>query len=214
MPEYTAPRFLSSALIVIDMQNDFVLPGASACVEGTSAVVPQVAELVNAYRQVGLPVIHIVRLYEPDGTNADLCRRAHIQQAGGGIAEPGTEGAQIVEALRPSPTLKLDTASLLAGHAQAVGEHEFIFYKPRWGAFYGTALEVFLREHGIDTLVFAGCNFPNCPRTSIYEASERDFRLVLARDAVSQLYPKGEEELASIGVRLMGVGAIRAELGL
>ena len=48
-----------------------------------------------------------------------------------------------------------------------------------------------------------GCNFPNCPRTSIYEASERDFRIVLAEDAVSGLYRTGREELENIGVRLM-----------
>ena len=51
--------------------------------------------------------------------------------------------------------------------------------------------------------MFCGCNFPNCPRTSIYEASERDFRVVLAHDAISGLYERGERELANIGVRLM-----------
>lgn len=76
-------------------------------------------------------------------------------------------------------------------------------YKPRWGAFYETSLEDHLRRHGVSTIVFCGCNFPNCPRTSIYEASERDFRLVLAEDAISGLYEKGREELENIGVRLM-----------
>jgi hypothetical protein len=55
----------------------------------------------------------------------------------------------------------------------------------------------------VTTAVFCGCNFPNCPRTSIYEASERDFRIVLADDAVSGLYDKGREELKNIGVWLM-----------
>ena len=55
----------------------------------------------------------------------------------------------------------------------------------------------------VGSLVFCGCNFPNCPRTSIYEASERDFRIVLARDAISGLYERGEKELIAIGVHLM-----------
>ncbi len=76
-------------------------------------------------------------------------------------------------------------------------------YKPRWGAFHGTRLEEHLRAAGVDTLVFCGANFPNCPRTSIYEASERDFRVVLARDALSGLYERGEAELAGIGVLLL-----------
>jgi nicotinamidase-related amidase len=54
----------------------------------------------------------------------------------------------------------------------------------------------------VTTLVFSGCNFPNCPRTSIYEASERDFRVVVARNAVSGLYERGERELVGIGVHL------------
>jgi nicotinamidase-related amidase len=75
-------------------------------------------------------------------------------------------------------------------------------YKPRWGAFYDTDLEQHLRESGSNTLVFAGCNFPNCPRTSIYEASERDFRIVLVSDAISGLYDRGIAECRSIGVHV------------
>ena len=56
--------------------------------------------------------------------------------------------------------------------------------------------------HGVDTLVFAGCNFPNCPRTSVYEASERDFRIALVDDAVSGLYDRAVDKLRGIGVTL------------
>jgi nicotinamidase-related amidase len=73
-------------------------------------------------------------------------------------------------------------------------------YKPRWGAFYDTKLDQHLRESGSNTLVFAGCNFPNCPRTSIYEASERDYRIILVSDAVSGMYERGIEECRAIGV--------------
>jgi hypothetical protein len=62
----------------------------------------------------------------------------------------------------------------------------------------------------VDTIVFCGANFPNCPRTSIYEASERDFRLVAARDALSGLYERGERELAGIGVLLLESGEVCA----
>lgn len=75
-------------------------------------------------------------------------------------------------------------------------------YKPRWGAFFATPLSEFLGLLGVDSLVVCGCNFPNCPRTTIYEASERDVRVALVRDATSGLYERGEAELASIGVHL------------
>lgn len=49
-------------------------------------------------------------------------------------------------------------------------------------------------------MVFSGCNFPNCPRTSIYEASERDYKIALAEDAISGLYEQGKTELVNIGI--------------
>jgi nicotinamidase-related amidase len=113
--------------------------------------------------------------------------------------------------------MELDAGLLLDGGVQELGRKEVAIFKPRWGAFYRTPLEEHLRGQGVSTIVFAGCNFPNCPRTSIYEASERDFRVVLVRDAISGLYERGEQELAGIGVRLMSAaeveGSLRAPVG-
>ena len=67
----------------------------------------------------------------------------------------------------------------------------------------GTRLEEHLRSLSTSTLVFAGCNFPNCPRTSIYEASERDFRVVAVEDAISGLDERGRTELEAIGARVV-----------
>jgi nicotinamidase-related amidase len=88
---------------------------------------------------------------------------------------------------------------------------EVVIYKPRWVAFYGTGLEAHLREREVSTVVFCGCNFPNCPRAAIYEASERDFRIVLIGDAVSGLYDRGRQEMVNIGVAVLSTGeAVRA----
>ena len=110
--------------------------------------------------------------------------------------------------MKPDSSIRLSSKQLLAGELQQIGSNEFIMYKPRWGAFYGTHLEEFLKKREIDTLVFSGCNYPNCPRTSIYQASKRDFRVALATDAMSQLYPKGEEEMKNIGVSLLRTNEI------
>jgi hypothetical protein len=63
-------------------------------------------------------------------------------------------------------------------------------------------------RHHHDRLLRA--NFPNCTRTSIYEASERDFRIVLATDAISRLYDRASKELANIGVHLMNSSELLA----
>ena len=98
-----------------------------------------------------------------------------------------------------APGPDLDDDLLLAGRPQPLGPAEYALWKPRWGAFHRTPLARILREHGVDTVVFAGCNLPNCPRASIIEAHERDYRVVLATDAVSQASEQGFREIAGIG---------------
>jgi len=204
MPEdsYTAPDFATAALITIDTQRD-VLDGGALEIAGTSAALPQMSALLRGFRAAGAPIVHIVRLYAPDGSNAERCRRA-LLEGGAPILHPGADGSQLAHELLPDPAQRLDDALLLGGGVQQLAEREVAIYKPRWGAFFRTPLEDHLRAAGVTTLVFSGCNFPNCPRTSIYEASERDFRIVLARDAISGMYERGERELANIGVQLMG----------
>jgi nicotinamidase-related amidase len=206
--DQTAPNKTHSALLTIDVQNDFVIPGAPAEIPGTYALVPAIRDLVSAFRKAGFPVIHVVRLYEPDGSNVELCRRRLFEQ-GRGFVFPGTMGAELVSSLKPNEDVKLNSPLLLAGGLQVIGEHEWIIYKPRWGAFYSTGLESHLRSLGVDTLVISGCNFPNCPRTTIYEASERDFKIVLVTDALSGLYEQGIKEMTNIGVHLMNAEECR-----
>jgi nicotinamidase-related amidase len=202
---YTAPDFSSAALVTIDTQRD-VLDGGALEIAGTSAALPQMRALLDGFRAARAPIVHIVRLYEPDGSNADICRRELLEE-GAPILHPGADGTQLARELLPAAGQRLDDELLLSGGAQPLADAEVAIYKPRWGAFYKTTLE-HLREHRVSTLVFCGCNFPNCPRTSIYEASERDFRIVLARDAISGLYERGERELEHIGVRLMGAADV------
>jgi nicotinamidase-related amidase len=210
--DYLSPDFGAAALVTIDTQVD-TLDGEALEIRGTSAAVPQIAAIARAFRAAGRPIVHIVRLYESDGSNVDLCRRAAVE-AGVPILAPGSRGSQLAPGILAEPgSFTLESESLLRGVPQEVGATEVVMYKPRWGAFYETGLEDHLRRHQVSTIVFCGCNFPNCPRTSIYEASERDFRIVLAEDAISGLYDRGREELGNIGVRLMPAAEIIASLG-
>ena len=209
---YTRPSAGSAALVLIDVQRDFVdvsdhMGGkqASMPVAGTAAAIAAMSKLAKAFRERRLPIVHVVRLYQPDGSNVDLVRLRLIEQ-GARIAAPGSAGSQIAADLVPD-VVELDHELLLSGGLQQIGTAEHVIYKPRWGAFYRTSLERHLRESGIDTVVFAGCNFPNCPRTSIYEASERDFRIVLVSDAVSGLYDRGVDECRAIGVDVRDLSA-------
>jgi len=192
----------SCALITIDVQNDFTLKGSPAEIPGTTEVVPNIVKLLTDFRRTNSPIVHVVRLYLSDGSNVDLCRREKIR-SGLSLVRPETDGAELVAELKPSPEIRLHSKQLLNGDVQQIAPNEFVIYKPRWGAFYDTGLEKLLQTLKVDSLIFCGCNFPNCPRTSIYEASERDFHVALAGDAVSGLYDKGKQELEKIGVSVV-----------
>jgi nicotinamidase-related amidase len=204
--DYTRPEYSAIALLTIDVQRDF-LDGQPAGIPGTSAILPNLTDVVRAFRSAGRPIVHVVRIYAPDGSNVDSCRRALVE-AGTRVVCPGTDGVELAESLGLPSFQRLDTDRLLSGELQSFGPREWAMYKPRWGAFFGTQLEGHLRRLGVTTLAIAGCNFPNCPRTTIYEASERDFRIVLVDDAVSGLYDRGRQELTGIGVALMSAAAL------
>jgi nicotinamidase-related amidase len=207
---YTRPLPGSAALVLIDVQRDFYAEDAPMPIAGTAAAIPAMARLAKEFRDRARPIVHVVRLYRSDGSNADMVRKLAIER-GARFAVPGSAGSQIASELLPNP-VDLDHDLLLGGELQQVGEYEHVMYKPRWGAFYETKLEQHLRDTGSDTLVFAGCNYPNCPRTSIYEASERDFRTVLVSDAVSGLDDRGIKECRAIGVDVRDLSATLAWL--
>ena len=80
-----------------------------------------------------------------------------------------------------------------------------LLYKPckrPSGAFYRNEFDRHLRESGSNTVVFAGCNFPKCPQASIYQASERDYRIVMVSDAIPGLYERGIDECRAIGTHV------------
>ena len=210
MSKYTTPDFSSVVLITIDMQQD-TLDDQPFEVPGTSAILPTLKRLLESFREAGKLIIHMVRIYQPNGSNVDLCRREQVEQ-GAQLVLAGSSGCEIASELLSDQESRLQTEALLAGLIQRVGPHEVIIYKPRWGAFYRTPLETYLRQQQLSTLLFTGCNFPNCPRTSIYEASERDFRVLLVEDAVSGLYERGKEELRNIGVSILKADEVRDRL--
>lgn len=207
---YTRPLRDSAALVLIDVQRDFYDDDAPLPIEGTKAAIPAMASLATEFRDRAMPIVHVVRLYHPDGSNADAVRKQVIER-GARLAVPGSAGSQIAPDLLPNP-VELDHELLLSGEFQQIGPHEHVMYKPRWGAFYQTKLEQHLRDTRSDTLVFVGCNFPNCPRTSIYEASERDFRIMLVSDALSGLDDRGIKECRAIGVDVRNLSATLAWL--
>ena len=184
-PEETHGPERGIALLIIDMQRDFVLPGAPLCVAGALPSVPVVRRLLDRARDRGWPVFHVVREHAPDGGDAEPCRR-HLFRAGGGVCVAGTTGAAVVDELTPLP-----------------GERKLV--KTRFSGFYRTSLEDELRALGVSTVLVAGTQYPNCVRGTAVDAWYRDFRVIVVSDACSAQTP----EVAEANIRDMrGMGIV------
>lgn len=208
--DYLEPHLDRAALLLIDVQRDFI-DGAMP-VAGTRDLLPRLARLAAVFRAARRPIVHAIRLYEPGSSDADAIRRAAIE-AGARVVAPGSEGAQIPETLLPDGLrVPLDARLLMRGEPQRLTPDESVIYKPRWSAFHRTVLDEHLRGLAVDTLVVAGCNLPNCPRATLFDASERDYRTVLVTDAVSQRTPERVADLELIGVRTLELSELEGAL--
>lgn len=210
LDKYTQPDYTRCALLTIDLQNDFVGQDSCLTMPGCPAVIEQVSLLVAAFRKRGLPIVHVVRLYLPDGSNVDPCRRAAVED-GARIVLPRTPGAELAPAIRPKAGLDYD--GLLEGKIQEFSSNEFAVYKPRWGAFHKTGLEEFLRDRNVNTVIVTGAFFQRCVRATIYEASSRDLRVVAVRDGIVGVYEQGVAELEDMGVAVLDAEDFLAALG-
>jgi nicotinamidase-related amidase len=172
------------ALIVIDMQRDFIEPGGFGETLGNDvsllqAIVPATARLIAAFRAAGLPVIHTRECHKPDLSDLPPAKRdrgnpsLRIGDPGpmGRILIAGEPGAAIIPQLAPAPG-------------------EIVIDKPGKGAFYATDLSAHLARLGTRQLVFAGVTTEVCVQTTMREANDRGFDCLLAEDATESYFPQ------------------------
>lgn len=172
------------ALVVIDMQRDFVEPGGFGETLGNDVsrlapAIPAVAQLLALFRSRGWPVIHTRESH--DATLADCppakrnrgAPRLRIGDEGpmGRILVRGEPGVEIVPGLAPLPG-------------------EIVLDKPGKGAFYATALGDILRLRGITHLIFAGVTTEVCVQTTMREANDRGYECLVIEDATESYFPE------------------------
>ncbi len=158
--DVSAPNY---ALLIIDMQRDFVLPGASACVAGAQDSIPVIQSLLSVFRDKALPVFHVVREYRPDGSDVEITRLDDFRN-GRPYVVAGSDGCAIVEELKPIP-----------------GEYRVV--KNRFSGFMQTELDFMLRRIGATHLVVCGTQYPNCIRATIFDAVCYGYRVINITDA-------------------------------
>jgi nicotinamidase-related amidase len=150
-----------AALVVIDMQNDFVRRGGSLLVPDAEATIPAVTRLLDLAREREMHVVYSQDTHRPGDPE---------WQTWPEHAREGSWGWQIVDELAPTPD-------------------DLVLRKPRYDAFYGTPLDHQLRLWGVNTLVICGTVANICVHYTAASAALRWYDVVIPRDAISALDP-------------------------
>ena len=174
----------STALIIIDMQRDFVMPGGFGEALGNDvtplqATIAPTARVLAAARKRGMLVVHTREGHRSDLTD---CPPTKLVRGRGKtrIGDPGPMGRILVRG-----EIGHDIVPELYPRAG-----EPIIDKPGKGAFYATDLELILRDRGIKTLIVCGVTTEVCVHTSVREANDRGYECVVLSDCVGSYFPE------------------------
>ena len=167
MPQYTIERVDPgrTALIVVDMQTDFLARGAPFEIEAGRSMIPRLKLTIDFCRERGIAVIYTAHVHRRDGSDMGLFAfNAEIE--GGRALSEGEPGAAIYADVSPKPG-------------------ELVIKKHRFSAFFGTDLELVLRGLGVETVVICGVTTENCCHATARDAMFRDFKVVFLSDATA-----------------------------
>jgi nicotinamidase-related amidase len=174
------------ALLVIDMQNDFLLDNAPMQMPGARNIIPNVQKVLEIFRHHKYPVFHVVRVHREDGSDVELFRKDLFNQTP--FVVEGSAGSEIIIELSPLPG-------------------EYIIRKNRMSAFMNTDLDLVLRSLGTDTVFIAGIQTPNCIRTSAFDAAAHNYQTYLVEDAIAakseEVHQANLNDMANIGIRII-----------
>jgi nicotinamidase-related amidase len=173
------------ALLVVDMQVDFVRPGRPAAVAGAEACIAPIALAAQATRRSGGPVVWVSRGYAPDGSDVERSRRPDWLRAP--FVVRGTEGADLVDGLGVEP-------------------EDLQVPKARWSAFFGTDLHRGLRERDVERVLVAGVDLARCVRATVSDAIGLDYLTAVLADGVATRSPQAKaanlDDLADLGAEI------------
>jgi nicotinamidase-related amidase len=183
----------TTALVLIDMQRDFLLPGGFGETLGNDVsllqkVVPPLADVLAAARAAGMLVIHTREGHLPDLSDcppAKLQRGEPSMRIGdqgklGRILIRGEYGHDIIDELAPI-------------------DGEIVIDKPGKGAFYATDLQQVLQDNGITQLIVTGVTTEVCVHTTVREANDRGYEALVLSDCVGSYFP----EFQRIGLEMV-----------
>ncbi|HMC14088.1 MAG TPA: cysteine hydrolase [Albitalea sp.] len=173
-----------TALVMIDMQRDFIEPGGFGAALGNDVaqlapVIPAAVALIDWARHHGLMIVHTKECHRPDLSDCPPAKRLRgkpslrIGDPGpmGRILVDGEPGADFIPALAPHPG-------------------DVVIAKPGKGAFYATGLADALQQRRITRLIFGGVTTEVCVQTTMREANDRGYECLLVEEATGSYFPE------------------------
>jgi nicotinamidase-related amidase len=198
-PEPIEIDWSATALVIIDMQRDFLEAGGFGETLGNdvsrlAAAVKPIASVLRAARDLGIPVIHTREGHLPDLSDAP---RAKVERGAPSlrIGDPGPMGRILIRG-EPGHDIIPELYPLPG---------EVVVDKPGKGAFYATSLGETLQKHGIANLLVCGVTTEVCVNTTVREANDRGYRCVVLADGCASYFPEFHE---------MGLNMIKAQGGI
>jgi nicotinamidase-related amidase len=176
---------MTTALVVIDMQHDFVDPDGWFAQFGFDvtplrAIIPTIAALLDAARAAGVPVIHTRQGNAPDLNDLPLVRQEQGERAGNPIGAPGPLGYGLIRGERGWHII--DELAPLDG--------ELVIDKPGYSSFHGTSFDAELEARGIETLVLTGVTANVCVLSTLLSAVDLGYDTVVVSDAIGAVTPE------------------------
>ncbi len=185
------------ALIIIDMQRDFIEPGGFGDALGNNvsllkASIPAIKQLQDAFRARKLPIFQTVEGHQPDLSD---CPPSKLNRGNGDI-KIGDQGpmGRILVLGEPGNGVIPELAPLPG---------EVVIPKPGKGAFYNTNLEALLKENGVTHLIITGVTTEVCVQTTMREANDRGYECLLVEDGTDSYFPEFKQSVFEM-VRAQG----------
>jgi nicotinamidase/pyrazinamidase len=163
------------ALLLIDLQRDFVEPGGALYFPGAEGVLPPVLSLVEEYKRHNLPIITTQDWHEEDDAEFQIWPKHCVKNS---------SGAELVKVLKES----------LSGYTKHVSIH-----KTRYSAFYGTNFEKIIESYGIDEVEVCGVVTHICVLFTVEELRNRGVKTIVRKDGVASY----DKDLHVCALRLM-----------
>lgn len=170
------------ALVVVDMQRDFLEPGGFGESLGNDVqklrdIIPNISNLMRIFREASLCIVHTKEGHKPDLSD---CPKQKMRPAKNGLAigDPGPMGRLLISGEPGNDFISEVSPS----------KGEIVITKPGKGAFYKTRLDEILRDLEISTLLFTGVTTEVCVQTSMREAADRGFQTLIVNDATASYF--------------------------